>query len=197
MTYPARLDHTNREDTALTTANRHPASGPSGRRTPTRRAPRAALVAASVFAAALTPISCAGDPGVQPPTVDSPAESTTGTTVSTPPAADPYAGRPLIDHTTWTQDSDGRRLRVYPTIAGREDTWPGADERAWQEVLAMAPDADTPGMRDQFVCHWVWARMVMPNKESWNLEPWRPAVGYEATVAAQCNPGGSQDPGDR
>lgn len=45
-------------------------------------------------------------------------------------------------------------------------------------------------MYDQFQCHWQWARLVSPNKPSWNLEPWRPAVGYDATVQALCNPGG-------
>ena len=50
-----------------------------------------------------------------------------------------------------------------------------ADE-AWAEVLALAPDADTPGMRDQFLCHWQFAEFVEPGKTSWNLEPWRPVV---------------------
>ena len=44
-----------------------------------------------------------------------------------------------------------------------------ADE-AWGEVLAMAPDADTPGMRAQFVCHFKFAEFVEPGKTSWNLE---------------------------
>lgn len=114
------------------------------------------------------------------------------TAVAGLPSVDPYAGMPLIDHITWTDGIDGPRLQVYPTEAGRREAFPDTDERAWQEVLMHAPDADTPGMRDQFVCHWVWARMMQPNKESWNLEPWRPAVGYQATVEASCNPGGPE-----
>ncbi|MFE2996633.1 DUF2599 domain-containing protein [Nocardia sp. NPDC059246] len=106
------------------------------------------------------------------------------------PAVDPFPDQPLIDHTQWSDDSDGRRLRVYPTQAGRSDTFPAALGRAWQEVLTSVPDADSPGMYDQFRCHWEWARVVQPDKTSWNLEPWRPAVGYDATVAALCNPGG-------
>jgi hypothetical protein len=124
------------------------------------------------------------------------APTTTAAASSTPlaavPSVDPYADMPLIDHTTWTEGVDGSRLLVFPTQAGRHETFPNTEERAWQEVLAQSPDADTPGMRDQFVCHWVWARMVQPNKESWNLEPWRPAVGYQATVQAACNPGGPE-----
>ncbi|WP_223884970.1 DUF2599 domain-containing protein [Nocardia colli] len=134
---------------------------------------------------------------------DSAAVSPVTTTVSaTPPptsakpaatpTVDPYAGLPLIDHTDWTEAIDGTRLLVYPTVAGRRTTTPGTDERAWQEVLGRAPDANTPGMRDQFICHWVWARLVEPDKPSWNLEPWRPAVGYQATVDARCNPGGPE-----
>ncbi|MFI6361963.1 DUF2599 domain-containing protein [Nocardia sp. NPDC050630] len=129
------------------------------------------------------------------------AAATTTTTTAAPasstplaafPSVDPYAGMPLIDHTTWTDGVDGPRLLVYPTEAGRREAFPNTEGRAWQEVLTQSPDADTPGMRDQFVCHWVWARMVQPDKESWNLEPWRPVVGYQATVQASCNPGGPE-----
>ncbi|WP_245717191.1 DUF2599 domain-containing protein [Nocardia jejuensis] len=108
------------------------------------------------------------------------------------PQVDLFAEQPLIDHTEWTDAIDGRRLLVYPTQPGRKDTFPTAGERAWQEVLSSAPDADTPGMRDQFICHWEWARVVAPDKPSWNLEPWRPDVGYQATVNALCNPGGPE-----
>lgn len=110
----------------------------------------------------------------------------------TPLTPDPYADVPLIDSTEWTDAVDGRRLLVYPTTAGRADTYPTAGDRAWQEVLGLSPDADTPGMRDQFLCHWEWARVVAPKKPSWNLEPWRPAVGYQETVNALCNPGGPE-----
>ncbi|MBH0779185.1 DUF2599 domain-containing protein [Nocardia sp. NEAU-351] len=108
------------------------------------------------------------------------------------PTVDPYAGLPLIERVEWTSNVDGPRLLVFPTTAGRRTTTQGSDERAWQEVLALSADAESPGMRDQFVCHWEWARLVQPNKPSWNLEPWRPDVGYQAVVAASCNPGGPE-----
>lgn len=38
---------------------------------------------------------------------------------------------------------------------------------------------------DQLVCHWVNAGYA---KTPWNLDSWRPDVGYAATVAALCNP---------
>ncbi|MGW5919102.1 DUF2599 domain-containing protein [Nocardia fluminea] len=132
-----------------------------------------------------------------PPTTTAPTTTTTTKRVPAtiaPPTTtvDPYAGLPLIDHVTWTENLDGPRLLVFPTQAGRKTAAPGTDELAWQEVRALDPDADAPGMRDQFLCHWVWARMVAPDKPSWNLEPWRPDVGYQATVAANCNPGGPE-----
>jgi hypothetical protein len=109
------------------------------------------------------------------------------------PTTDPYPGAPLIDHVLWTSTDRGRQLRVFPTEAGRRDFFPAAGDRAWAEVVADAPGANTPGMRDQFLCHWNFARLVMPDKPSWNLEPWRPDVGYDATVAAACNPGGPEN----
>ena len=53
-----------------------------------------------------------------------------------------------------------------------------ADE-AWAEVLALSPDADSPGMKDQFICHWELAELGQPGKVSWNLEPWRTEVSDE------------------
>jgi hypothetical protein len=54
--------------------------------------------------------------------------------------------------------------------------------------MGLEPDADQPNMRDQFRCHVEFARIAEPDKPSWNLELWRPDVGYLATVLAQCNP---------
>ncbi len=39
-------------------------------------------------------------------------------------------------------------------------------------------------MHDQLTCHALGA----PDKETWNLEPWRPDVGLLAVLAAACNP---------
>jgi hypothetical protein len=98
----------------------------------------------------------------------------------------------LIDRLEWTENADGPRLMVHPTRAGRDTTYPGSDLRAWQEIRTADPAADTPGMWDQFRCHWEWARLIAPDKPTWNLEPWRPPVGYDATVDAACNPGGPE-----
>ena len=114
-------------------------------------------------------------------------------------AANPSApSPPFVDHTEWTQWGGGlTSLRVFPTPSGRAATRePGmtasADE-AWAEVLALSPDADTVGMRAQFICHWRFAELAQPGKPSWNLEPWRPVVDDAEMVASRCNPGGPEE----
>jgi Protein of unknown function (DUF2599) len=104
---------------------------------------------------------------------------------------------PFVDHTQWTHWNGLSSLRVFPTPAGRAAArQPGstasADE-AWSEVLTLSPDADTAGMRAQFVCHWQFAELVQPGKVSWNLEPWRPVVDDAEMVASGCNPGGPEE----
>lgn len=122
-----------------------------------------------------------------------------------PASADPGAvstssySPPFVDHVQWVQWSGLSSLRVYPTVSGRAaakqlgSPSPEADE-AWGEVVALAPRADTPGMRDQFRCHWDFAETVEPGKTSWNLEPWRPVADAATMVAAGCNPGGPREP---
>jgi hypothetical protein len=113
-------------------------------------------------------------------------------------SADPVANPPFIDHTEWAHWGDLSSLRVYPTPAGRVaasglNNAVQGDE-AWTEVLALAPDADRPGMRDQFMCHWAFAEIAQPGKTSWNLEPWRPVVDDQTMVDTRCNPGGTEEP---
>jgi hypothetical protein len=102
---------------------------------------------------------------------------------------------PLVDHTEWVHWGNLSSLRVYPTPSGRAaaSRQAGADE-AWSEVLALAPDANSTGMRAQFVCHWQLAELTQPGKVSWNLEPWRPLVDDTTMVASGCNPGGGEEP---
>lgn len=104
---------------------------------------------------------------------------------------------PFIDHTQWTQWQRLTSLRVFPTPSGRVAArQPGTDaaaDEAWTEVLAKSPNADTPGMRAQFICHWQFAELVAPGKPSWNLEPWRPVVDDAEMIAAGCNPGAPEE----
>jgi uncharacterized protein DUF2599 len=114
---------------------------------------------------------------------------------------DPRYLPPFVDHvfwTQWSQQSQLPSLRVYPTASGRAaakalgSAGPEADE-AWSEVLALAPDAGTPGMQEQFRCHWELAEVLQPGKTSWNLEPWRPVVDDTAMIGSGCNPGGPEE----
>jgi hypothetical protein len=128
-----------------------------------------------------------------PPATSVSASSVSASSVSASSvSASSVRSAPLIDHVRWTSTDKGRQLQVFPTPAGRTDSTAQAPARAWAEVLAAAPEADSPGMHDQFLCHWNFARLVDPDKASWNLEPWRAAAGYPATVAAGCNPGGAE-----
>ena len=116
-----------------------------------------------------------------------------------PPAeADPVPAPPYVDHVQWAKWGDMSSLRVYPTDAARvASVQPGTDpqaDEAWAEVLTLSPDADIPGMRSQFLCHWHFAELVEPDKVSWNLEPWRNEVSDDEMVAAGCNPGGTEEP---
>lgn len=119
--------------------------------------------------------------------------------VSLAPAAsaDTATSTPYIDHTRWISYSGLPTLRIYPTTAGRSiagEFGKTVDQtaQAWREVLALAPDADTPGMRAQFTCHWNFAEFAQPGKTSWDLEPWRPAVDDNTMILAGCNPGGAE-----
>jgi Protein of unknown function (DUF2599) len=114
------------------------------------------------------------------------------------PAASAQPATGFIDHVEWAKWGDLSSLRVYPTTAGRLaagqlGTLAQADE-AWAEVLRLSPDADIPGMKPQFICHWQFAEFAQPGKVSWNIEPWRPEVDDTAMVDAGCNPGGTEEP---
>lgn len=119
--------------------------------------------------------------------------------ISSAPAAsaDAAVAPPYIDHARWVSYSGLPTLRIYPTSAGREVAGGFGKTaletgEAWHEVLSLAPDADTPGMRAQFICHWNFAELAQPGKASWDLEPWRPAVDENTMLLAGCNPGGAE-----
>jgi hypothetical protein len=118
-------------------------------------------------------------------------------TAGASPAVAAIGSPPFIDHTEWAQWRGLSSLRVFPTASGRVAArQPGTDalaDEAWGEVLALSPDADTPGMRAQFICHWQFAELAEPGKTSWNLEPWRPVVDDAEMVASGCNPGGPEE----
>jgi hypothetical protein len=111
--------------------------------------------------------------------------------------AGPAFSPPFVDHTEWVHWGRLSSLRVYPTpparVAARQPGTTAEADEAWREVLTVSPDADTPGMRAQFLCHWQFAEIVQPGKTSWNLEPWRPVVDDAEMVASGCNPGAPEE----
>ena len=112
-------------------------------------------------------------------------------------SADPVPSPPYVDHVQWAKWGDLSSLRVYPTESGRQASLvatTSAFDEAWAEVLTLSPDADMPGMRHQFQCHWEFAELAQPGKVSWNLEPWRNEVSDQEMADAHCNPGGTEEP---
>ena len=112
-------------------------------------------------------------------------------------AANPVPAPPFVDHVEWAKWGDLSSLRVYPTQSGRQASGLSSavnPDDGWAEVLTLSPDADIPGMREQFVCHWEFAEFSEPGKSSWNLEPWRPLVSEQNLLEAGCNPGGTEEP---
>lgn len=92
-------------------------------------------------------------------------------------------GTSAVAGTDWGDREGGRSLAVVPTGWAREAGQAGTD-LVWAELVAADPEVDTATMHDQLECHAIGA----PDKDSWNLEPWRPDVGLVATMAARCNP---------
>lgn len=119
-------------------------------------------------------------------------------TLTMAPTASADPAVTLVDHVEWAKWGDLSSLRIYPTevarqLAGQPGTEVAAGQ-AWAQVLAAAPDADIPGMREQFICHWDFAELAEPGKSSWNIEPWRPEVAAQDMLATGCNPGGTEEP---
>lgn len=131
---------------------------------------------------------------IAPPTGGARFVPVDGSTVQIPVPAPPTDGTPaapvtlsVADHalvsTEWRERSDGPSLFVDPTPWARTSGEAGW-ALAWAELIAAHPDADTQVMHDQLVCHGIGA----VDKETWNLEPWRPDIGLLALMAARCNP---------
>ncbi|OCI30663.1 DUF2599 domain-containing protein [Oerskovia enterophila] len=111
---------------------------------------------------------------------------TVGTTASAPPddvTVTTWLGAQGVRSATWGNREGGRSLAVDPTPWARQSGLVG-EETAWAQLVASEPEADSSTMRDQFDCHALGAT----DKKTWNLEPWRPDVGFLATAAARCNP---------
>ncbi|MCR8931171.1 MULTISPECIES: DUF2599 domain-containing protein [Pseudomonas] len=77
-------------------------------------------------------------------------------------------------------------LAITPTTCARR-TQESGTPFIWDELSRDYSNSrywgNTHGMRHQLICHMAIAR----DKPQWNLEPWRPDVGYAKTLEAGCN----------
>jgi hypothetical protein len=133
----------------------------------------------------------AGNPlPTTPPVTISPAPAPVATDSS--PVAPPHQGSSLrlVTAAHWSATTQGFRLSVRPSRAGRAHaaTHP---KRALTEALGAAgprpltlTSSMSRSLTNQLECHAVFAR----TKPRWNLETWRPDIGFTATVLAACNP---------
>jgi hypothetical protein len=85
---------------------------------------------------------------------------------------------------------EGYRLQVHPTVFGRT-VGDRHSARALQQSIRLAlptpiglSGSVTESLRNQLRCHAAFA----PDKPVWDLETWRPDVGYLSTVLHACNP---------
>ncbi len=113
-----------------------------------------------------------------------------------PVVADPWLGINLIDHATWVYHSGfGWTFEVTPTWWARANAggyFIGVAD--WDELYGRYKNrglnTNLNGMRDQLICHQQVVAIRDPGKPTWNIDEWRPDVGYLQTVNASCNPGG-------
>lgn len=98
-------------------------------------------------------------------------------------AADVWFTSVAVESAVWGEAEGGRSLAVTPSAWARA-RGQAAQEGLWAQVVALAPDADTPGMKAQLECHELGA----PDKATWNLEPWRPDVDAIEMIRERCNP---------
>lgn len=156
--------------TALTLACSSPAAdGPDG-------PPGATRSPAATVSAASAPTTDSA------PTTGAPPDDVTATTAPGPCHTDD----PLLQDAVWIERADGPSLEVTPTPLLRRCALADVGEAVWDELLALVPEADTPGMAAQLTCHVRFA----PTKDVWHLEPWRPVVDTPELIATRCNPGG-------
>lgn len=112
-----------------------------------------------------------------------------------PVVADPWLWIDLIAGASWVRYSEGWTLKVSPTGWARANAGAYAVGVAgWDELYSKyrnrGLNTNLAGMRDQFICHQQVVAVVSPGKATWNIDEWRPNVGYLQTVNSSCNPGG-------
>ncbi len=110
--------------------------------------------------------------------------------VEYPVVADPWLGFDLIDRANWWRATSGWILVVRPTTAARTFNGWFPSVAGWNELYDKwkdhGLDTNLGSMRNQYICHQQFS--WFGGGPTWDLEEWRPDVGYASTVAAECNP---------
>jgi hypothetical protein len=91
-----------------------------------------------------------------------------------------------IEHGTWVYRYNEWTLELEPSACGRMVNPENTAHMFYEMAKKFGGSPywqNTRGMINQLTCHLVIAR----NKPTWNLDPWRPYVGHNATVSAECN----------
>jgi hypothetical protein len=87
----------------------------------------------------------------------------------------------------WLYRDDEWVFAITPTPCARrtpEQATPFLMDELLRDYSNSRYWSNTHGLRHQLICHLAIAR----DKPEWNIEPWRPDVGYARTLAAGCNP---------
>lgn len=84
---------------------------------------------------------------------------------------------------TWGVAEGGRSLEVTPSEWARSGTL-AAQQALWSQLVAQHPDANSPTMHEQLLCHVLGAA----GKSTWHIEPWRPQVDALTMLRTRCNP---------
>lgn len=105
--------------------------------------------------------------------------------VAYPVVADPvnYGGNFMYTQILHESVPQGITIAVYPAAINFSHY---TNDTIFANYAAIVPsNYEQQKYRDQLICHvWSVGRVKMP----WNLDSWRPNVGYNATVLALCNP---------
>lgn len=114
-----------------------------------------------------------------------------------PIVADPWLWIDLISSATWSYHPEGWTLMVAPSGWARAQAGSYAVGAAdWNELYSKyrnrGLNTNLAGMRDQLIRHQQIVAIRSPRKPTWNLDEWRPNIGYLQTVNTSCNPGGSK-----
>lgn len=93
-----------------------------------------------------------------------------------------WAHTAAVNNAVWGYNEGGRSLTVTPTAWAR--TGSQAAATALWVAISTDEEAAAQTMHDQLDCHLLGAR----EKDTWNLEPWRPEVDSITMLTTRCNP---------